>query len=187
MQNAAQQTNVGFEAPLANARAYLLGGKILDAVSNFFYFSLIGPAWADGAGERETRALQACVFDYPEAEHQCFDVPYYTCMGEQLGIAANANLARERCLYQELTIWSDLLREACDDLEAIVEPGTATWDALCFDNNAPNWSYITQGLSNSDEEPTSREIVLRLSSEDTRSFAVQLRRLLSTYQNHAPG
>lgn len=142
-----------------------------------------GPSCADSAGERETRALQACLFDYQDAEHQCFDVPYYTCMGEQLGIAANPNLARERCLFQELTVWSNLIEEACDDLGGSIEPGTTTWDALCFENNAPNWSYITRSLDSSDQAPDTRQITLQLSGEGVRSFAVQLRQLLRAYQD----
>lgn len=141
------------------------------------------PSWADSAGERETRALQACLFDYQDAEHQCFDVPYYTCMGEQLGIAANPNLARERCLFQELTVWSNLLEEACNDLGEIFESGSATWDALCFENNAPNWSYITRSLDGSEPEPNARQTSLSLSVEGNRSFAIQLRGLLRAYQN----
>ncbi len=142
-----------------------------------------GPSWADGAGEHKTRALQACLFDYQDAEHQCFDVPYYTCMGEQLGIAANPNLARERCLFQELTVWSNLIEEACDDLGKIIEPGSATWGALCFENNAPNWSYITRSFGGSEPEPDARQTRLQLSAEAVRSFAAQLRQLLWAYQD----
>lgn len=139
--------------------------------------------WADGAGQRETRALQACLFDYADAEHQCFDVPYYTCMGEQLSVAANSNLARERCLFQELAVWSNLLEEACNDLGSIIEPGTATWDALCFNNNAPNWSYIVPNLPNAEQKELHRLRSRRLSAEGNRTFAVQIRRLLRTHQD----
>jgi hypothetical protein len=142
-----------------------------------------GPSWADSAGARETRALQACLFDYQDAEHHCFDVPYYTCMGEQLGIAANPTLARERCLFQELTVWTNLIEDACEDLGETIEPGSATWDAWCFDNNAPNWSHITRGLNSSDQAPDARQTTLQMSAEANRSFAVQLRQLLRAYRD----
>ena len=142
-----------------------------------------GPSWADGAGERETRALQACLFDYQDAEHQCFDVPYYTCMGEQLGIAANPTLTRERCLFQELTVWTNLIEDACEDLGEIIKPGSATWEALCFDNNAPNWSYIIRSLDNSDQAPDARQTRLQLAAEGNRSFVIQLRRLRRAQKN----
>lgn len=162
---------------MANARTARL--LLLLALST----ACAGPSWADGAGERETRALQACLFDYQDAEHQCFDVPYYTCMGEQLGIASNPNLARERCLFQELSVWTNLIREACDDLGEIIEPGSATWDALCFENNAPNWSYITRSLDSSGQVLDPSQTSLQMSAEGVRSFAVQLRQLLRAYQN----
>ncbi|WP_238365179.1 hypothetical protein [Mesobacterium pallidum] len=142
-----------------------------------------GPSWADGAGQRETLALQACLFDYQGAEHQCFDVTYYTCMGEQLGIAANPTLAKERCLLQEFTVWTNLIEDACEDLGEIIEPGSATWDALCFENNAPNWSYITRGLNSSDQASDARQTRLQLAAESARSFAVQIRKLLRKQQN----
>lgn len=139
-----------------------------------------GPSWAESAGARERWALQACLFDYQYAEHQCFDVPYYTCMGEQLGKAVNPNLARERCMFLELTVWANLIEEACDDLGEIIELGSAIWDALCFDNNAPNWSLVTQSVETSDQAPHARQTTLLLSTEGARSFAVQFRAVKGT-------
>ena len=54
------------------------------------------------------------------------------------------------------------MEEACDDLGEIIDPGTTTWDALCFENTAPNWSYITRSLDSSDQAPAARQITLQL-------------------------
>ena len=140
-------------------------------------------AAADGAGERETLALKACLSDYADAERQCFDVPYYTCMGEQLTVAANPELAQERCLFQEMFVWGDILEETCEALASIFERGTSRWEALCFANNSPNWGYLTQELVQPEWDRGFPNYSLQLSVESVRAHAVQLRMLLAAFRD----
>lgn len=146
--------------------------------------AMADPARADGASERESLALQACLSDYTVAEHQCFGVPYYTCMGEQWTVAPNPGLAQQRCLFQELAVWTDLIKDACDDLASVFEPGTREWDALCFNNNAPNWSYLMKKAVPPEQGKGSSKYSLRLSVEGARSYAVQLRMMLKAYREN---
>lgn len=143
-----------------------------------------GPVWADGAGQRETLALQACLSDRSEAEHLCFDVPFYTCMGEQLAVAANPELAEERCLFQEMFVWDQLIEEGCDDLRSLFDEATTEWDAVCFNNNSVNWGAFTREIEQPDWDRGFPNHSLRLSAESTRSFAVQLRILIAAYRNN---
>ena len=142
------------------------------------------PVWANGAGQRETLALQACLADHPEAEHLCFDVPFYTCMGEQLTVAATPELAEERCLFQEQFVWGDLIEEACNDLTSLFEQGTVEWDSVCFNNSSPNWGYLSQAIEQPDWDGGFPNHSLRLSTESIRSFAVQLRMALAAHSSN---
>lgn len=163
---------------MATANSTFLRSGLLAAC-----FATVGPVWADVAGQRETLALQTCLIDHPKAEHLCFDVPFYTCMGEQLTVAANPELAEERCLFQEQFVWGDLITEACDDLSSLFEQGTAVWDSVCSNNNSPNWSYLLQDIEQPSWDRGFPNLSLRFSAESTRSFAVQIRILLVAYRN----
>lgn len=140
------------------------------------------PAWADGAGQRERLALQTCLTAHPEAEHLCFDIPFYTCMGEQLTVAANPELAEERCLFQEQFVWGILVDEACEDLSMFFEKGTAEWDEVCFENNSPNWGHLTQGINQPTWDRGFSNQSLRISAQGIRSFAVQIRLLIKAHR-----
>lgn len=104
------------------------------------------PALADSAGKRETLATQTCLTEHPNAEHLCFSIAFYTCMGEQLAIAANPNLAEERCLFQEQFVWGNLIEKACNEFKSIFEVETTKWDTLCHNNNGINWSDFTKEI-----------------------------------------
>jgi|GEM_PF-3778781 len=143
------------------------------------------PVYADSAGLRETRAVEVCLNDYPTSEHQCFDVAYYTCMGEQIELAANPSLARERCLFQEMFVWSDLLEDGCAEMKNIFEEGSTEWDAVCFNNNAPNWSYLTNLIAPSEYDRGFPDHSLVTTVVGIRSNTVQIRHLLRAV--HANG
>lgn len=132
------------------------------------------PAWADGAGERETLALQSCLDDHPNAEQYCFNVPYYTCMGTMLGIAPNPTSAKNICLFQEFEVWNNLVNEACDQFKLVFEENSREWRRICTGNFPLFWSDILSNYPESTGHGVPSQS-LKLSAQGIRSFAVEMR------------
>jgi hypothetical protein len=147
-------------------------------------FSIWSPtsALAEDTSLQEANALEACLFENHFSEQNCYDIPYYVCMGTQMTVAPNPLLARERCLHHEAEIWESVLMKTCQEIRALKLPSEPT-EPLRPLKQTKDWSPLIEYLNEDFKQQS--HFYAKLRGENTRLKATQLLNFLNQYKENA--